>query len=35
MIKKLKENIVKISEPRRTDKGKCSYKLEEIVIIGR
>jgi len=30
----MKEKISKIREPRRTDKGNFSYKLEEIIIIG-
>ena len=34
MIKKLKENIGKISEPRRTEKGNLRHKLEDIMIIG-
>jgi hypothetical protein len=34
MIKKLREKIGKITEPRRTEKGNYSYKLEEIMIIG-
>lgn len=34
MIEKLKENIGKISEPRRTEKGNLRHKLEDILIIG-
>ena len=33
-IKKLKEEIQKVSEPRRTTYGNIRHKLEDIIIIG-
>jgi len=34
MIEKLKEKILEIREPRRTEKGNFRHKLEDIIIIG-